>query len=97
MLNVFFSVIIRYKGEPRWISWVSLPAIDLTAFPPKFIFETLIPNVTMFGDGAFRRQLSLNEAIRIESPSGRISGLNNKRKRERKRSLSMCKYQGRAM
>jgi hypothetical protein len=34
--------------------------------PPKFTWQSHIPNVMLFGDGEFGRQLELDEDIRVE-------------------------------
>lgn len=43
-------------------------------YPPKSRVETLISNVTVFGDRAFRRSLRLNEVIRVGTSFNRIGG-----------------------
>ena len=52
---------------------------------PDLYVEALILKVTIFGDRAFRRQLSLNEVIKKESESSRTGGL----KKEEEISLSL--------
>lgn len=62
----------------------------------KLVCWVLTPSVMVFGNGVFARSLGLDWVLRV---GPRISGIVQKRKRERCQSLSphMHTYQGKAM
>ena len=46
-----------------------MPGTDLCPFCLQIHVKTLIPNVTVFGNRAFRRQLRLSEVVKVVSDS----------------------------
>lgn len=49
-------------------------ALGSTVSPQNLYVETLTPNVTVFGNGACRRELKLNEVMRKSpNPTGLVS------------------------
>lgn len=63
-----------------------MPGTDLCPFCLQIHVKTLTPNVPVFGDRAFRRQLRLSEVIKVVSKS--IAALMKMRKRPFYFSLS---------